>query len=105
MKITLSFFLKGPTFLIITLSKLFLFLSQFLFCSSLPRFHLRLRFLNTLTLGVDSSTFIAELKFTLTGHVITAFIFLYPKFTLGALFEFLAFDKLHELLIVLACSG
>jgi hypothetical protein len=37
--------------------------------------------------------------------MIATFIFLDPKFTLGALFELLAFHKRYEFLVVLTCCG
>ncbi len=57
-------------------------------------------FLNTFTLHVDTSTFIAELKLTLARHVVTSIILLHPKFAFRALFELFALYKIKEHFII-----
>jgi len=76
----------------------------FLFGLSSSGLHLLSRLFNTFAFHVYSTTFIAEFKLTLTGHVITTLVLLDPKFALWALFEFFAFDKSYKFLIILTSS-
>ncbi len=63
-----------------------------------------LKLSHTLTLSKNAATFITKLKLTSTSHMITAFVFLDPKLTLGTLFELLPLDKIHELFVIVRKS-
>ena len=60
---------------------------------------------HALTLHVDTTALIAELKLALTGHVVTTISLLHPKFTLGTLLELLAPCEFQEFLVSLTHSA